>query len=309
MILTVTLNAALDLTYSINRVAWGDTNRVAAVFQRAGGKGLNVARVLHALGDEAVAAGLAGGWTGDAIRADLARSGLSDELDPIDGESRRTVAIVDEEAHETTVFNERGPTISEREWTAFQAHYQSLLPRARVVVLSGSVPPGLPRAAYRTLAEAAAAAGRAVILDADGDVLREGLAGRPTIAKPNLGELAGFVGRPLAGLHQIAAAAEVARAAGAREVVVTLGAEGLLAQTAEATWHARPPTVVTGNATGAGDAAVAALASGLLHERPLAERLADAVALSAASVCAPAAGEFAAGAYRAWRTAVRVERL
>lgn len=307
MILTVTLNAALDVTYDVERVVLHGAHRVRRVRRRAGGKGVNVARVLHALGEEAVVAGLAGGPTGEALRADLAAAGLPDALTPIAGDTRRTLAVVDAATGDATGFWEPGAEVAADEWERFLAGFAPLARDAAVVVLSGSLPPGVPPDAYATLCRAA---GRPTILDSSGDALRLGLRGGPAIVKPNAAELAEVAGGEAGDASEVdavLAGAERMRRAGAQAVVASLGADGLLAVADGGAWHARPPEAVHGNPTGAGDAVVAALAAGLAADRDWAGRLADAVALSAAAVLAPAAGEFDAAAYRRYRESVRAE--
>ncbi|MER7752836.1 1-phosphofructokinase family hexose kinase [Kitasatospora sp. NPDC097643] len=287
MILTVTLNAAVDITYRLDRVAQHGSNRIDTVTQRAGGKGVNVARVLAALGHDTVVTGLAGGTTGHALRADLAAAGLRDELVPVEGETRRTVTVVEQTAGDATVYLEPGPVVSAEEWSDFTVRYRRLLRTAQAVVLSGSLPVGVPPDAYGTLVALAVEAGVPAVLDAEGPALRAGLPAGPALVKPNAAELAATAGPvdPLTGARML-------RAAGARAVVVSLGPGGLLASTPDGDWRARPPEQVRGNPTGAGDSAVAALTVGLVTRTPWPERLADAVALSAATVLAPLAGSF-----------------
>ena len=156
--------------------------------------------------------------------------------------------------------------------------------------------PGCPPTPTLTLIEAAAAAGVPVVLDAHGEALRHGAAAGPAIVKPNLAELEALAGRAPDGRRGRRPGRGGRRHGlqlrGARAVVVTLGPDGLLAVTGDGCWQARPPAVVTGNATGAGDAVTAALAHGLVLGRPWDERLRHAVALGAATVAAPVAGEF-----------------
>ena len=304
MIATVTLNLALDVTYTVREVTWHAANRVTAVAERAGGKGVNVARVLAALGHRAMVCGLAGGTTGDAITAELDAAGLGAVLTPIAGNSRRTVAVVDASAGDATGFWEAGPNVADAEWNDFLRAYETVLVDARAVVLSGSLPPGVPGDAYADLCTRAAEAGVPAILDADGEALRAGLAGRPAVIKPNRDELARVAGR-----RDMVDAAQRLRAAGAHSVVVSSGPDGMLAVTPEGTWRATPAERVAGNPTGAGDAAVAALAAGLVDGRPWPERLADAIAVSAAAVGAPVAGEFDVHLYRRNRDRVAVRRV
>lgn len=295
-ILVVALNPALDITHELSRVDWSGVNRPAAVSSRPGGKGFNVARTLHALGADVLAAGLAGGRAGDAVRSGLAEAGVPAALTGIAGETRRTFAVVDSSRGQTALFNEPGPHVSAAEYAAFRDRYAAELDRAAAVVLSGSLPPGLPPDSYAELTRIAAAAGVPAVLDTDGQPLRHGLAARPAVVKPNLAELSRAVGRPLAaagaGRAAVAAAAVELRKAGAQSVVVSLGADGLLAVTADGVWQAAQPGLAAGNPTGAGDAVVAGLAHRLVLGCPWAERLRHAAALGFAAAAAPVAGEF-----------------
>ncbi|GAA4673743.1 1-phosphofructokinase family hexose kinase [Streptomyces chumphonensis] len=306
MILTVTLNAALDVTYLVDRLRPHTSHRVDTTHRRAGGKGVNVSRVLAALGRETVVTGLVGGPTGDLLRADLATAGLRDELLTVAGESRRTLTVVSREDGDATVFNQPGPPVAPREWAAFRAHFTRLAGHAEVVVLSGSVPPGLPADVYGRLLSTARAAGVPTVLDTGGTALRAALPARPDVVKPNAAELAAATGTPAT---DTAAAVDTLRAAGARSVVASLGPAGLRAHTPDGAWRAVPPEHLGGNPTGAGDACVAALAAGLADGRPWPDVLRDAVALSAAAVVCPVAGDVDTTTYRRLRTAVRLEDL
>jgi len=293
VILTVTLNTALDLTYRVPALKPHASHRITEVTERPGGKGVNVARVLAALGHEVTVTGFTGGATGRAVQDQLtATPGLVDALVPVAGPTRRTIALVDDQTGDTTQLNEPGPTITPAEWSAFQEAYEDLLARASAVALCGSLPPGVPVGAYAGLIRLAKAAGVPVLLDTSGEPLRRGVAARPDIIKPNLDELA-----ELTGSHEPLRGAQDARRRGAQSVVASLGTQGLLAVTPEGRWRAIPPTRIHGNPTGAGDSAVAGLLSGLAEQLPWPERLARAAALSAATVLAPVAGEFDRGAY------------
>ncbi|MGW1953796.1 1-phosphofructokinase family hexose kinase [Streptomyces sp. NPDC001920] len=288
MILTVTLNTALDITYRVPALRPHAAHRVSEVTERPGGKGLNVARVLAALGHEVTVTGFAGGATGRVVRERLTTApGVTDALVPVTDATRRTIALVDDRTGDTTQLNEPGPTITPTEWSAFQQAYEDLLVSASAVALCGSLPPGVPVGAYANLVRSAKAAGVPVLLDTSGEALRRGVAARPDVIKPNADELA-----ELTGSHEPSRATQDARRRGARSVVASLGEAGLLAVTPEGRWRATPPTRLHGNPTGAGDAAVAGLLSGLVEGLPWPERLARAAALSAASVTAPVAGEF-----------------
>ncbi|GIH75792.1 sugar kinase [Planobispora longispora] len=381
-ILTVTLNLALDVTYVADAVDWDGVNRVRTVHRRAGGKGVNVARVLAALGWDVLVTGLAGGVVGDAVRADLAAAALPAALTPITGESRTTLAITDfaplpptspntapghalthptpgqppalpapaaaspggdaERAalcprRRTALFNEPGPVVSAGELDRFVDDFEARLRSGGIaaVVISGSMPRGVPADFYAILARRARGHGIPVIVDADGEALRHAPSGRPSIVKPNIEELAralaptptvpasetpsasasasasasegSFHGAGPPGPREALLGAEALRAAGAEAVVVSLGADGLLAVTPEGAWRAAMPYRVEGNPTGAGDALVAGLALGLVEGTPWPERLRRAAALGAAAVAAPVAGDIDRDVLRAVSPQIRIE--
>ncbi|MFI8203720.1 1-phosphofructokinase family hexose kinase [Streptomyces sp. NPDC085937] len=302
MILTVTLNTALDVTYRVPSLRAGASHRVSEVLERPGGKGVNVARVLAALGHEVTVTGFSGGLTGRVLRDRLTEvPHLTDALVPVAGTTRRTVTLVDQRTGATTHVNEPGPDITHAEWSAFQEVYEDLLASASAVALCGSLPPGVPVGAYAGLVRRARAARVPVLLDTSGAALRRGVAGRPDIIKPNAEELA-----ELTGFHEPLRATQDARRRGARAVVASLGAEGLLAVTPEGHWRATPPARLAGNPTGAGDSAVAGLLSALTDHRPWPDRLTHATALSAATVLSPVAGEFDTAVYEQFLTTVTV---
>ncbi|MEU2540026.1 1-phosphofructokinase family hexose kinase [Streptomyces iakyrus] len=293
MILTVTLNTALDITYRVRSLRPHASHRVSEVTERPGGKGVNVARVLAALGHEVTVTGLTGGATGRVVQEKLAAvPGVVDALVPLSGATRRTVAVVDERTGDTTQLNEPGPTVTPTEWSAFQEAYETLLASASMVALCGSLPPGVPVGAYAGLIRTARSFGLPVLLDTSGEPLRRGVAARPDIIKPNADELA-----ELTGSHDPLRATQDARRRGAGAVVASLGPEGLLAATREGRWRATPPTPTRGNPTGAGDAVVAGLLSAWTDHLPWPARLTRAIALSTATVLAPVAGEFDRGTY------------
>ena len=309
----VCLNPALDVTHHVPAVDWSGVNRPDAVHARPGGKGLNVARTLHALGAEVLVMGLAGGTTGEAVTAALAALAVPAAFTWVRGETRRTFTVVDGRTGDAALFNEPGPRIARGRVRGVPGPVRrSVLAGCAAVVLSGSLPPGLPPGSYAELTAMAAGAGVPVLLDAHGEALRLGAAAGPAIVKPNLAELedvrravpvrAGRSGRRGSGAggvdrRAVAAAARNSGRPGAAAVVVSLGADGLHADTGDGRWHAVPPAVVAGNATGAGDAAAAGLAHGLALGRPWDERLRHAVALGTAAAMAPVAGEFSPADY------------
>jgi 1-phosphofructokinase family hexose kinase len=328
VIAVVALSPALDVTHHVDGVDWAGVNRPAAVRAVAGGKALNVARTLRALGADALLLGVAGGPTGTAVRAGLEAADVPAEFTEIAADTRRTFVVVDTRGGDVASFYEPAAPVTAAEFGRFLTVYRAALPGCAAVVLSGSLPPGLPAGTYGDLTAIATAAGVPVLLDTSGPALLHGTAAGPAIVKPNLAELAAATGRPLRwpsgpdpdlesdldpgpgkpDRAAVLAAASWLRGQGAHAIVVSLGAAGLLAVTADGAWHAAPDPV-HGNPTGAGDAAVAGLAHGLTLGQPWPERLRHAAALGAATAAAAIAGEFAAGDYQRAAASLRVRPL
>ncbi|WP_417505537.1 1-phosphofructokinase family hexose kinase [Microbacterium sp.] len=287
MILTVTPNPALDLTWHIDRLVEGDTHRADAGVARAGGKGLNVARVAYSEGADALAVTTTGGRVGEEFAAELRASGVPHALVSVAAETRRSIAVVDETAGDTTVINERGINPTDSEWADLLAEVVERLPTARVLVVSGSVPPGAPESLVPMLIAVGKDAGIPVIADTSGSALLRAADAGADVLKPNAAELVDATGitDPVEGARSL-----IARGVGL--VLLSLGADGMLAVTASDLVHARLDEPLAGNPTGAGDAGVAACA--VLYaegERDPEQILRRATAWSAAAVLAPLAGD------------------
>jgi tagatose 6-phosphate kinase len=283
VLVVVCLNPAVDVTYRIERLRPGTSHRVRESAARAGGKGVNVSRVLCQLGVPMLLTGFVGGRRGDEISADLADAAIATRFVQVAGASRSTVTVVDDE--DATVFNEAGPHVSAAEWARFVDDFGNHTSGADVVVLTGSLPPGVPVDAYAQLTTRAHARGAAVLVDADGDALHCAMPAEPDLVVPNHHEAAQFGANPEPALDGLLRA-------GARNAVITLGAQGLLASVDGHRYRARPGENVRGNPTGAGDALAAVLARGLAVRAPWQDTLRDAVAIAGAAVALPHAGGF-----------------
>jgi tagatose 6-phosphate kinase len=264
VIVTVTLNPALHVGYQADRVCRGGANPVSRVTYRAGGRGLAVARVLHTFGHDVVAAGLAGGASGEVIRAELARAGVATQFTWITGESRRILEIADDSDGTVTTFSEPAPYITTEELGRLAADYRSLMADATAAVLCGSLPGGLPAETYGSLASYAAEAGVPVVLDAPGSALRHAVGRRPALVIP-----AAETDDPRA---------LVAAGAGA---VAILSGTGVRAITGEGGWRAELAGRRTVAATR--DAMVAGFVPGIALAWSWPDTLAHAVALAASS--------------------------
>ncbi|MET9267715.1 hexose kinase [Amycolatopsis sp. NPDC004079] len=287
MIVAVTPNPAIDVTYRVGTHTPGDTNRVLEVRRRPGGKGVNVARVLAAL-DVPVKAvlplgGDAGRWLGSALDVPF-------DAVPISGENRTTVTVTGD-GH-PTVYTEPGPEVSEVEWTAFGRCLAACLSDAGFLVVSGSLPRGASPDLVAEWVRIARKAGVRTLVDASGPALLAA-ARAGAVVKPNRAEL----------LDATSAADEASGAGmllrlGAELAVVSRGADGIAAYTPGGVFTVPAIPGVHGNPTGAGDAATAGLAAALATGRPLIEALRTAAALGAAAVLRPVAGEVDLPAYR-----------
>lgn len=284
MVLTVTLNAALDVTYEVDHLSQNEPVRVRTVRARSGGKGVNVASVLAALGTDVVATGLAGGHRGQTIRAGLRQAGIAEALSPIAAESRQTVVAMADDGT-FSEYDEPGPTVSAAEWHGFLAEYDRLLDTSELVVCAGSVPAGVPDDAYAVLTDAAHERGRPVVLDTSGAALRAAVGSGPDIVKVSRAELAAWAENELADEDAVV---ECARGL-VPCAIVTLGADGAVAVVGSATTRVRPPRR-HGNPVGAGDAFTAGLVCDDVVGAPLGQRLSFATALSASAVGLPGAG-------------------
>ena len=316
MIVTVTPNPALDLTWHVDRIVPGGTHRADTGVARAGGKGLNVARVAHAQGAVVQALATSGGNTGAEFAAELGSSGVPHELVPVRGATRRSVALVDEDLGDTTIVNERGLNPQPEEWDALKAAIVRALqgdrpvpelvdgpasasssraakPPKPVLVLSGSLPPGAPADLLPSLIRIGRDAGAIVIADTSGPALLAAAGAGATVLKPNAAELAEATGIA----DPIAGACELLHL-GASLILLSRGAEGMLAVTSDEVVRARLAEPLAGNPTGAGDAAVAACAVLMAQgEKDPTVLLRRATAWSAAAVLMPLAGEI----HSSWR--------
>ncbi len=185
MIVTVTLNPALQVRYDADQLELGTANLVSRVRHEAGGRGLAVARLLQTFGHEVVAAGLAGGSSGELIRAELARTGVATQFTRISAESRRAILVSDATTGYATTLEEPAPYITTEELGRLATDYRALLDGATAVVLCGSLPAGLPAETYGSLTSYAVDAGVPVILNAGGSALQYAAARGPALVIPD----------------------------------------------------------------------------------------------------------------------------
>lgn len=288
MIVTVTLNPALDLTYRTDALVPGETHRVRDGSSRAGGKGVNVARILHAQRIPVRAILTAGGVTGAEVISELEHSGVPHEVVSVGTPTRRTIAVVGRTDGTTTLFSEPGAVLSDEERARLRAAVEAALPGASCLVISGSLPAGYPPEDIASLVALSRGQGVPVIVDTSGPALLAAATAGADLLKPNAFELAEATGE-----CELAAGAKALISLGAGTVLVSLGEKGMIAARSAYPWtRAVLPRVLRGNPTGAGDAGVAAAAMLLAEGAPaVADLLRAATSWSAAAVLMPLAGD------------------
>lgn len=265
MILTVTLNPSVDIGYQLNTFELDGVNRVETVSKTAGGKGLNVTRVLRLLNEDTGAAGFLGGSLGNFIHAQLQELGVKDFFIEIDGETRNCIAVL-HEGKQTEIL-ESGPEIAEADAERFMKGYRDWLEAMDVITLSGSLPKGMPDDYYARLIAIAAEADVPVLLDTKGELLNQALRTdkKPFLIKPNEDELADLLGEKP---ENLIAALHAPIFAGIEWIVVTLGARGALVKHLDTIYKVSPPQVNAVNPVGSGDSVIAGFASGLVRKLP-----------------------------------------
>ncbi|MHC5269262.1 hexose kinase [Enterococcus sp. LJL98] len=266
MILTVTLNPSIDISYPLAHLQLDTVNRVMETQKTVGGKGLNVTRVLHQLEREVLATGLLGGHHGAFIESQLEQEGIGHDFAEIAEETRNSIAILHDNGQQTEIL-EAGPMISEEELSRFEQKFLKNLVGKQVVTLSGSVPQGVPTTYYRHLVALAKERGVAVLLDTSGDSLRQSLTTsiKPDLIKPNLEELTGLLNEPLSleNLEALKEALNQPLFEGVDWVVITLGGDGALVKHQSTFYRVLIPTIEVVNPVGSGDATIAGFAAAL----------------------------------------------
>lgn len=292
MILTVTLNAAIDKRYVVEGYQEGQVNRVKECSYVPGGKGLNVSKPASIYGAEVVATGFVGGHAGNYIEDSLKPFGIKSEFYHVEAESRSCINIWDEVNHVQTEFLEPGFTLTEREFEGFEQKFRTLVKGAKIVAMSGSVPKGLDGTAYQRLVRIVKEAGKPVILDTSGQLLEMGIQAAPTLIKPNIDEIRMLTGKICDNISDIIEAAKEIHRNGVEIVAVSLGADGSLVVGEEGTFRAEVPKIDAVNTVGCGDAMIAGFAIGMEEGLSIPEMLRKASAVSAAAAMREETGFF-----------------
>jgi 1-phosphofructokinase family hexose kinase len=259
LIVTLTINPAIDRIVSIDRLAFEDRAYINSSRESAGGRGINVSSVIHSFGGETLAVLISGGDSGKRLEGLLGKCGYRIAVVPVQNEIRTNLTITDK--HGLTVnLNEPGPKLGKAEVARVEREVRDTLDRASWLMICGSIPPGVPPAFYGKLVSMARHKKVKTLLHADGDALREGIAARPTVVSPNQQEAGRLLGQTLLTRTHYLEAAERIRQMGADSVVLTLGSRGAVGAFADGLMEALPPRIDAVCPIGAGDALMAAYA-------------------------------------------------
>jgi len=282
-VLTVTLNPALDLTVQLSSLRLGEVNRSESLQVHAAGKGLNVAQVLADLGHQLTVTGFLGESNPQAFEQLFAARGFTDEFVRVAGETRSNLKLAETDGRVTDI-NGPGLAVTEAQCDELLARLQRLAPAHDLVVVAGSLPRGIDSQWFVQLLNSLKALGVRVALDTSGAALRDGLATRPWLIKPNEEELAEARGVDLTGSSALLAEARRLQGEGIEHVVVSQGADGVSWFSPGAALHANPPRVRVVSTVGAGDSLLAGMLHGLLVGWPAERTLAHATAIAAQAV-------------------------
>lgn len=284
MIYTVTLNPACDRTVVIDRFQVDQVNRIRESRQDPGGKGINVSKVVCALGGESTATGILGGSTGEYIAQALTEMGVMQAFVQGEAPTRTNLKVVDPVEGTYTDINDSGEPVSQETLSRVLDALNRRAQPGDLAVLAGKLPKGAPEDTYARWTRALREKGVSVYVDAEGEALRQAVSAAPALIKPNERELADLTGVPATTREEIAESAGHLLAGGVGSVVVSMGAEGALCFSREGRWQAKGLRVPVKSTVGAGDSMMAAMALGEERGLPMKERFRLAMAVSAAKV-------------------------
>jgi 1-phosphofructokinase family hexose kinase len=308
MIVTLTVNPAIDHTVTTDRISYEDRVYVRSSFEQAGGKGINAARVIHGLGAPVLALATCGGATGKRFAGLLASSGFAVSMIPIRNPIRRNLTISDLQGL-TIKLDEAGPEISPSEEKKIEQAVRAKLQGADWLLLCGSLPPGVRSDFYARLIQIAREKGVKTLLDTGGEALRIGLQAKPTMVKPNRLEAERLLNRNLLTRQQSVEALHEISHMGAETVVLSLGSEGAMGISGNGSYHALAPEIQQKCPIGAGDALAATCVWALSQNKPFPEALRWGVAAGTAAAATPGTSFGSLSETQRMQARVRLEEI
>jgi 1-phosphofructokinase family hexose kinase len=286
LIVTLTVNPAIDRTLTVDRLAFEDRAYVNSSRESAGGRGINASRVIQSFGGQTLAVLISGGDTGKRLEEHLAGCGYPIAVVPVRNDIRTNLTITDKQGL-TVNLNEAGPSLSKSELVHVERVVRQSLREAQWLMVCGSLPPGVPPTFYARLIAMAREKKVKTLLDADGDALREGLEAHPTVVAPNQQEAERLLGRTLLTRAHFLQAASQIREMGAESVLLSVGSRGAVGAFADGLMEALPPRIDALCPIGSGDALAAAYTWSASRNASQSEALRWGVAAGTASARLP----------------------
>lgn len=286
MIITVTLNPAIDLNIAADQLVFDDRAYILDTFDSAGGRGINASRVIHSFGAKTLAVTLSGGESRQDFERLVREYGFPAEFVPMKNSIRRNLSITDKQGLSVKL-NEKGPALDPSEIQAVEDAIRRRLPKAKWLMICGSMPPGAPHNFYCRLIEAAKEHKVQTLLDTDSDPLTVAMEAGPTVVTPNQSEAERLLGRALLTRSHFVEAAERIRDMGSQMVVLSLGARGAVACTDKKVYEVVPPRVEAVCPIGAGDAMAAAFTWSMMRGKTFSDSVRWGVAAGTASAMLP----------------------
>ena len=286
MILTLTINPAIDRTVTVDKLVFEDRGYILARSEAAGGRGINASRVIHSFGGKTLALLASGGDSGNRIEKSLKGMGFPFEAVRVRSESRINLTISDTQGL-TVKLNELGESLDERERHEIRSLVEARLDGARWLMICGSIPPGVPPHFYCEIIQGAQSRGVKTLLDSDGDALLHALEAKPTIITPNQHEAERLLNRALLTRGQFLDAIDRLHAMGPESVILSLGSRGAVGANSEGVFEALPPRIDALSPIGAGDALAAAFVWSMEKKKSFADSMRWGVAAGTAKAALP----------------------
>ncbi|MDY5497220.1 MAG: 1-phosphofructokinase [Anaerobutyricum sp.] len=292
MITTVTLNASIDKAYHMtSAIENGTVMRVSKTCNSAGGKGINVARIIKTCGSDVQATGLVGGYNGAYLEKLLDQDGISHNFEHIKGETRSCINILDPK-YSSTEYLEVGCTVDCEEEKSFLERFDQIIQESDVITISGSAPQGISKDIYKKMVEMVKKAGKKVFLDTSGELLERGLEAKPDLVKPNKDEIEALFHIKIDNRDDVITYARKIYDMGIPNVVISLGGEGAILVCEKGIYQAKPPKVEVVNTVGCGDSMVGAFAVAMERGFNPEDALCYAVVVATANALSASTGSF-----------------
>jgi 1-phosphofructokinase family hexose kinase len=308
-ILCVSANPAIDRRIRLRQLQLAAVNRAEKVDPQAGGKAAHVAFAAKTLGAEVIWIGFLGGPEGEACYRGIAARGISAIAVSIHGRTRTNLELIDAQTGDVTEVLEPGPVITADEVSLFKKQFQAQLVEQPVVVISGSLPRGMPCSFYGELITAVRNAGSRTVLDTSGQALSEALASKPDVIKPNRQEASALLGRNVGTIAEAVGAAEELRERGVSTPIISLGSEGAVVMADGRVLHGMPPKIIPKSTVGSGDSFLAGWSFAEAQGMEAGECLRTAIACGAANCLADSPANFSLATMLEIRQQVEIREL